>query len=176
MLTNGNRDPRLWFSLGRPQYSVSTGRKLSKEELTAEIPVWDAARRRVRRLLAERNTIVLSGHSHRLELRDWCGDGGRITEFVMNSVTRTVKGEDVPGTPVVVGDKPSDFGRCRVRPNLPRDVSVDLLYAEYEPGMKHYYTADAAGHAVLVFSDGGVRVDYYGLDSVTPTMSFAIRG
>ena len=74
------------------------------------------------------------------------------------------------------GDKPSDFGRCCVRPNLPRDVSVDLLYAEYEPGMKHYYTADAAGHAVLVFSDDGVRADYYGLDSVTLTTSFAIRG
>ena len=176
VLTNGNRDPRLWFSLGRPQYSVSTGRKLSKEELTAEIPVWDAARRRVRRLLAERNAIVLSGHSHRLELRDWYGDGGRITEFVMNSVTRTVKGEDVPGTPVVVGDKPSDFGRCRVRANLPGDASVDSLYAEYEPGLKRYYTADAAGHAALVFSDDGVRADYYGLDSIAPTTSFTIRG
>ncbi len=176
VLTNGNRDPRCWFFLGRPRYSVATGRKLSKEELKVEIPVWDAARRRVRRLLAERNAIVLSGHSHRMELRDWYGDGGRITEFVMNSVTRTVKGVDIPGTPVVIGDKPSDFGRCRVRPNLPRDASVDSLYAEYEPGMKRYYTADAAGHAALVFSDDGVRADYYGLDSVTPTASFTIRG
>lgn len=176
VLTSGNRDLRCWFFLGRPQYSVATGRKLSKEELNAEIPVWDAARRRVRRLLAERNAIVLSGHSHRLELRDWYGDGGRITEFVMNSVTRTVKGVDIPGTPVVVGDKPSDFGRCRVRANLPCDASVDSLYAEYEPGMKRYYTADAAGHAALVFSDAGVRADYYGLDAVAPSASFTIRG
>lgn len=74
------------------------------------------------------------------------------------------------------GDKPSDFGRCRVRANLPGDASVDSLYAEYEPGLKRYYTADAAGHAALVFSDDGVRADYYGLDSIAPTTSFTIRG
>ena len=176
VLTNGNRNPRCWFFLGRPQYSTSKGMKLSADELSKDIPVWDAARRRVRRMLAERNAIVLSGHSHRLELRDWYGAGGRITEFVMNSVTRTVKGNDIPGAPVMVGDKPSDFGRCRVNPATKPNAVVDALYAEYEPGMKRYYTADAAGHAELMFSDDGVRANYYGLDSVTPTTSFAIRG
>ena len=94
----------------------------------------------------------------------------------MNSVTRTVKGRDIQGTPVVIGDKPSDFGRCRVNPRAPRDAEVDALYAEYEPGMRRYYTAEAAGHAELLFSDGGVRANYYGLDSVTPCASFTIRG
>ncbi len=176
VLTNGNRNPRGWFFLGRPQYSVTTGRRLSEDELMAEIPVWDAARRRVRRLLAARNAIVLSGHSHRLELRDWYGDGGRITEFVMNSVTRTVKGKDIPGTPVVVGDKPSDFGRCRVGPTARPDAAVDALYAEYEFGMKRYYTADATGHAELLFTYSGVRANFYGLGSSRPCATFDIRG
>ncbi|MCR5750899.1 MAG: metallophosphoesterase [Kiritimatiellae bacterium] len=176
VLTNVSRNPRCWFFLGRPQYSIATGRKLSKEELESEIPVWNDARRRVRKMLAERNAIVLSGHSHLLELRDWYGDGGRITEFVMNSVTRTVKMRDIPGTPVVIGDKPSDFGRCRVKPSAKPNAAVDSLYAEYERGMRRYYTADAAGHAELLFSDDGVRANYYGLDSTTPTASFAIRG
>jgi len=176
VLTNGNRDPRCWFFLGRPQYSVVTGRKLSWEELDAEIPVWDSARRRVRRLLSARDAIVLSGHSHRLELRDWYGDGGRITEFVMNSVTRTVKGNDISGIPVVIGDKPSDFGRCRVNSATKPNAVVDALYAEYEQGMKRYYTADAAGHAELIFSDDGVRANYYGLDSLAPCATFTIRG
>ena len=176
VLTNGSRNHRCWFFLGRPQYSVSTGRKLSAAELEKEIPAWTAARRRVRRMLAERNAIILSGHSHRLELRDWYGDGGRITEFVMTSVTHTLKGKDIPGVPVVVGDKPSDFGRCRVSPASNPDAAVDALYAEYEPGMKRYYTADAAGHAELLFSDDGVSANYYGLDSLAPCATFTIRG
>ncbi len=176
VLTNGNRNPRGWFFLGRPQYSITTGRRLSEEELRAEIPVWDAARRRVRRLLAARNAIVLSGHSHRLELRDWHGDGGRITEFVMNSVTRTVRGKDISGTPAVVGDKPSDFGRCRVAPTARHAAAVDALYAEYESGMRRYYTADATGHAELLFTYSGVRANFYGLGSSRPCATFDIRG
>ena len=175
VLTDGNRDSRFWFFLGHPQYNVATGRKLSAEEARPEIPAWDAARRRIRRMLAERHAIVLSGHSHHLELRDWYGDGGRITELVMNSVTHTVKGGDFPGTPVVVGDKPCDFGHCRVNPNSQGDASVDQLYAEYESGMRRYYTANASGHAELLFSDDGVSMNYYGLDSLTPCASFAIR-
>ena len=120
--------------------------------------------------------VVAETRSHRLELRDWYGDGGRITEFVMSSVTHTLTGEDIPGAPVVVGDKPSDFGRCRVNPASKPDASVDALYAEYEPGMKRYYTADAAGHAELLFSDDGVRANYYGLDSLAPCATFTIRG
>ena len=64
----------------------------------------------------------------------------------------------------------------RVNPASKPDASVDALYAEYEPGMKRYYTADAAGHAELVFSDDGVLANYYGLDSLAPCATFIIRG
>lgn len=176
VLTDGNRDRRRWFFLGYPQYSENTGRRISPKELEAAIPVWDAARRRVRRLLAERHAIVLSGHSHRLELRDWYGDGGRITEFVMNSVTRTVDGRDISAEPVVFAEKPSDFGRYRGKKPQPNDDGIDRLYAEYEAGIRRYYLASAAGHAELIFSDEGVCANYYALDSTRPCASFSLRG
>lgn len=175
VLADGARGSRRWFFLGRPQYSETTGKKPSPEELAATQPLWDAARRRVRRLLAERQAIVLSGHSHRLELRDWFGDGGRITEFVMNSVTRTVSGKNVPGEPAVISENPGDFGRYRGKTPQPKDDELDRLYAEYESGIKRYYSASAAGHAELRFSDSGVQANYYALDSLKPCASFKLR-
>lgn len=174
VLTNGNRGPRQWFFLGLPQYDGKGGRLLGKA-LRAVQPEWTAARRRIRRMLAERNAIVLSGHSHLLELRDWCGDGGRITEIVMNSVTRTVKGADVPGGPKVVGERPEDFGRCRVSPKAKPDVALDALYAEYAPGMRRYFTADAAGHMRLRVSDHAVLAEFYPLDAEKPVRIFQVR-
>lgn len=175
VLTNGNRSLRRWFFLGNPQYNAESGKKLSTFELESELPAWNAARRRVRELLAKRHAIVLSGHSHLLELRDWFGDGGRITEFVMNSVTHTAKGKSIDGAPVVVGDKPSDFGHCRASAVSTDDASLDALYAEYEPGIKRYYTANATGHAEMLFSDDEVRANFYALDSLTPCESFVLR-
>lgn len=175
VLTNGNRSARRWFFLGNPQYNTITGKKLSQTELDAELPAWNAARRQIRRMLAERDAIVLSGHSHLLELRDWFGDGGRITELVMNSVTRTVQGKDIAGAPVVIGDKPTDFGICRAKTKIGSDASIDSLYAEYESGMQRYYTANCAGHAELLFSNDGVKVNYYALDSLTPCETFVLR-
>jgi predicted phosphodiesterase len=43
-------------------------------------------RRYVRRLLASRQAVVLCGHTHKTELLDWYGDGGRITQMTMSSV------------------------------------------------------------------------------------------
>lgn len=43
-------------------------------------------RRYFRRKFAERNAIVLCGHTHYTEHYDWYGDGGRITQMTMSSV------------------------------------------------------------------------------------------
>ena len=174
VLTDGERNPRCWFYLGRPQYD-SAGRRMKRDVLDREIPKWNEARRRIRRILAERQAIVLSGHSHRLELRDWFGDGGRITEFVMNSTTRTTHRLDLPGLPRVVGDAPGDFGRCRYQPRWGASEDAEGVYREYAAGIRRYYTADAAGHAVLRVSDEGVRADYYPLDATTPCQTFVLR-
>lgn len=173
VLTSGNRSPRRWFFLGGPQYDKS-GHAM-KSEFGKAHPQWDKARRRIRGLLARRNAIVLSGHSHCLELRDWYGDGGRITEFVMNSVTKTARGNDVPERPVVVGDRPEDFGRCRLSPNAKPNAVVEALYAEYEPGMRRYYTANATGHARLLVSEGSVVAEFFPGSSLVPCEIFKIR-
>ena len=76
----------------------------------------------------------------------------------------------------MIGDKSSDFGRCRVNPATKPDAAVDALYAEYESGMRRYYTADATGHAELLFTDSGVRANFYGLGSSRPCATFDIRG
>ncbi len=174
VLTDGNRNPRRWFFLGCPQYDAS-GRCGDGNWFAEARPSVDDARRRIRRLLAGRNAIALTGHSHHLELRDWFGDGGRITEFVMSSVTKTVKGDDFPDVPVVVGDQPKDFGRCRVSPNAATNDLVEALYAEYEPGMRRYYTANAAGHARLRISGDSVVAEFFPGVATTPCASFTLR-
>ena len=57
-----------WFLLG------------SRDDKRAE------ERRHIRQLLAAREAIVLCGHTHKTELLDWYGDGGRITQMTMSSV------------------------------------------------------------------------------------------
>ena len=174
VLTSGNRDSRRWFFLGCPQYNAK-GRRERKEWFDSVHPDVDAARRRIRRLLAQRNAIALTGHSHLLELRDWFGDGGRITEFVMNSVTKTAKGANVPDSPVVVGQRPEDFGRCRRSKHAKSSAVVEALYAEYEPGMRRYYTANAAGHARLRISDKSVVAEFFPGAAVSPCATFSLR-
>jgi len=174
VLTNGDRDPRRWFFLGCPQYDAS-GRRDGKDWFDRERPEDDKARRRIRRLLAERNAIALTGHSHHLELRDWFGDGGRITEFVMNSITKTVTGVDVPEKPVVVGNRPEDFGRCRKDPKAGASPQVEALYAEYEKGMRRYYTADASGHTRLRISDTSVVAEFFPGGATEPCATFSLR-
>ena len=170
VLTTGARTPRRWFFLGGPQYDEN-GRAMSSEFGKPQ-PEWDEKRRRIRRLLAERNAIALTGHSHLLELREWVGDGGRITEFVMNSVTRTEKGANLPETPRVVGSRPEDFGRCRCAPNSKANAVVEALYAEYEPGIRRYYTANASGHARLRISDESVVAEYFPGAATVPSATF----
>ena len=174
VLTDGNRHPRRWFVLGCPQYDKS-GRRDGNDWFDRARPAVDEARRRIRSLLAKRNVIALTGHSHHLELREWVGDGGRITEFVMNSVTKTVKGADVPNEPVVIGSHLEDFGRCRQLPNSKTNALVEALYAEYEPGIRRYYTADAAGHARLRISDKSVVAEFFPGTATVPCATFNLR-
>ena len=172
VLTTGERAPRRWFFLGGPQYDAKG--RANASEFGKPQPEWDESRRRIRRLLAERNAIALTGHSHRLELREWVGDGGRITEFVMNSVTKTEKGSNLPETPRVVGSRPEDFGRCRRPANVKTNAVIEALYAEYEPGMRRYYTADATGHARLRISDESVVAEFFAGAATVPATTFKL--
>ncbi len=137
----------------------------------------DKHRRELRALLAKRNAIVLCGHLHSLECKDWQGDGGRITEMICNSVIGRSAKEDIPAEPEVIFDSPANYGAWPAGTvTNATTASIDALFDEYRPGLKARYTARGAGHYVLHVSDAGVSVDYYGRDATTPTKTFVLRG
>ncbi len=133
-------------------------------------------RRKVRAMLAKRNAIVIAGHVHMLEYKDWYGDGGRITEIVLNSVTRYGANFIKPAVPDVRTETPDDYGAwLKTAPKSDYNTRFDALYEEYRPGLKARYAAAAAGHHILRVSDAGVTLEYYGHDATTPTKIFTLR-
>jgi len=134
-----------WFYLGRPSE--------------------DALRREMRALFAAREAIVLAGHVHSLELKDWYGDGGRITEMVLNTCAFKSDGTPFPSEPRVLSEDASTYG----------DWGEKELYDEYRSGIRRYYVSSAVGHHILHVADDGVTLDYFGHDALTPTKSFVLR-
>ena len=134
------------------------------------------ARRKVRALLAKRNAIVLAGHVHSLECKEWVGDGGRITEMVVNSVSRYGTSIKKPPYPRVFSETPDDYGAWLkdIKKN-DEQVKFDALYEEYRPGLKKRYGAWAFGHYVLRVSDSGVAMEFYGSDAREPSKVFQLR-
>ena len=134
-------------------------------------------RREMRAIFAKRNVIVLCGHLHDLEYNDWYGDGGRITEMLLNSVLCRNSKLDNPVEPEVVFDSPAKYGDWPA--DKERDAAtaaIDALFAEYRPGLRKRYVARAAGHYALRVSDSSVTIDYFGRDATTPTKTFFLRG
>lgn len=133
------------------------------------------ARDRMRRLLAEREAIVLCGHSHTTELYDWYGDGGRITQMVMNSVWA----KEALGSYVVLVDTPQGYGSLREaklqESGKPVKPSDKKLFDDIRPGLKRYSHSFCAGSYKLCVSDKGVYVDFYAGDSTRATHRFQLR-
>ena len=131
-------------------------------------------RRHFRTLFAARRAIVLCGHTHRLALADWTGDGGRITQFTCNSVW-SAAGLAVP---TVEADRPDQYGTRRTKMSNPDGSPVkdeEALFAEYRPGLTRYYQARAAGSCKLRISDERVVVDFFGGDAEKPVVSWTLR-
>lgn len=118
-----------------------------------------ARREHFRWRLATRDAIVIAGHTHSLELAEWRGDGGRITQVIMNSVWA----KDELAVPAVKEASPAEYAAGAKKENL-------ALYDEYRAGLVRYYAARAAGCARLEVSDSGVSFDFHGGDSPTPTL------
>ena len=147
--------------------------------------VHDALRREMRELFAKRRVIVLAGHVHTLELKDWFGDGGRITEIVLNTCAGKTGGGFHPAEPKPFSETPEDFGAWTEGPdaanglylNKPLRSAADLksVYGEYRPGLRRRLSYWAVGHHVLRVSGAGVELDYYGHDSLSPTRTFVLR-
>lgn len=135
---------------------------------------YDGLRRHFRELFAKRDVIVLCGHTHKIELADWFGDGGRITQMTMNSVWSR---EDLKNLKV---DSSSASMYGELRKNSRNDDGTPIkdesaLFEEYRPGLKRYLHASGAGSFKMHVSGHGVVIDFYGGDSEELTESFVIR-
>jgi len=133
----------------------------------------DPVRNEMRALFARRNAIVLAGHVHSLEHKEFVFPEGRISEMVMSTMVRSFD-KPLSAVPQVATLDPARYGRIKALedswvPGLPE------LFAEWRPHLKSYFLSRATGHFRLRVSDEGVWVDYYGLDARTPTRTFELR-
>jgi predicted phosphodiesterase len=129
-------------------------------------------RRKMRKLLASLNAIVLCGHTHTTEFLDWYGDGGHITQMTMSSVWR----EESQATYTVLASGRDGYGTLlfQEKPELATDANK-ALFAEYREGIKDYSLSEAAGSYKLIVDGAHVYVDFYGGDSARCSHRFVLR-
>ena len=123
-------------------------------------------RRAVRRLLASRNAIVLCGHTHKTELMDWYGDGGRITQMTMSSVWA----KESQGKYKVLASGAEGYGSLNEYTGVAKQ-----LFDEYRSGIRRYSHANAAGSYKLFVGDNDIHVDFYAGDSPRLSERFLLR-
>ena len=128
-------------------------------------------RRELRTLLAQRNAIALSGHTHNLEFIDCAFPEGRLTQFVFNSVWQI--GRKSTYTPIANGV--AEDSNHNLRPDVKKPKFDKKLTKEYAPFVKDYHFASAVGHYMLDVSDSGVSVLFYEGASTEPTKTFKLR-
>ena len=130
----------------------------------------NTARRHFRKEFARRNTICLCGHTHRTDLLDWYGDGGRITQMTMNSVWS----KDELANFELIAEKPEEYGKFALGREEVKDHEK-ALFDEYRPGVKIYKSSKAAGSYKMTVTKRHVQVDFYGGDSQKITQTFKLR-
>lgn len=129
-------------------------------------------RRYVRRLMAERNVIVLCGHTHKTELLDWKGDGGRITQMTMSSVW--AREDQAVYKELASGAAGYGTRLFEKDPSLKTEANI-ALFDEYRQGIERYSFADAAGSYKMLVDDNGVTVDFYAGSSARRSQRFKLR-
>lgn len=133
------------------------------------------ARLHFRKLFAQREAIVLCGHTHCTELADWYGDGGRITQLCMSSVWSNEKMK----FPKVISEGKEQYveylkGFMEKYQNKYLKTAVPLLQ-EYQSGLQRYIRYNAAGSFLMKVSKKHVSVDFYAGDSEAATHTFDLR-
>ena len=125
-------------------------------------------RRYARRLMASRNAVVLCGHTHKTELLDWYGDGGRITQMTMSSVWA----KEAQGEYNVLASGADGYGTLSKFEN---PEAAQALFDEYRPGISRYSYANAAGSYKLFVGDKDIYVDFYAGKSPRRSERFILR-
>ena len=126
------------------------------------------ARRHFRRLLAERNAIVICGHTHTTEYALWEGDGGSISQVTVNSVWKNASSASYN----VISSNPDDWGAVVLMGGS--DAMKDLI-KEYKDGIRAFSIASSCGSYKLLVSDKGVKMEYYAGASEDVTEVFTLR-
>ena len=136
----------------------------------------DAERRELLRIMAAHNTIVLSGHTHRLEYYDCVLPEGRVTQLVASSVWTKPE----LAVPVVHGQGAAAYGgrakTAKIGGRSGNRAGLLSLAAEYRPFMRDYLFADAAGHFRLEVGPSRIAAVFYGGSSTVPARTFVLRG
>ena len=125
-------------------------------------------RRFARQLMASRNAVVLCGHTHKTELLDWYGDGGRITQMTMSSVWAN----ESQGKYKVLASGADGYGS---RSKFENEDAAKRLFEEYRPGILRYTCANAAGSYKLVVKDEDIHVEFYAGNSPYLSECFYLR-
>ena len=125
-------------------------------------------RRFARQLMASRNAVVLCGHTHKTELLDWYGDGGRITQMTMSSVWAN----EAQGKYKVLASGADGYGS---RSKFENEETAKRLFEEYRSGILRYTYANAAGSYKLFVEDNDVYVDFYAGNSPRLSERFYLR-
>ncbi|MBP5511126.1 MAG: metallophosphoesterase [Kiritimatiellae bacterium] len=132
-------------------------------------------RRELRALLARRNAIALSGHTHLLEYYDCAFPEGRITQFVFNSVWAKPEWAEAEFS----ADGAVDYGMFKgkgKRHGVARSEELQRLVDEYKPFVRDALCVCTAGHYRLEVSDERVAVVFYNGDATKPIRTFMLRG
>ena len=146
-----------WFLLGE--------RKRNKE------------RRELLRLMAARNAIVLSGHTHLLEYYDCVLPEGRVTQFVANSVwAKPDAALDIRDEGVAAYGARVKAAKGKKKEEISeRKAELPQLVEEYRPFLRDYLLARGAGHYRLEVGPSRVAVVFYEGAATSPARTFALR-
>lgn len=135
-------------------------------------------RRYFRRKFAERNAIVLCGHTHYTEHYDWHGDGGRITQMTMSSVWTDENQKNYElydDGPEVYGSRNKKAKEAGLLPSGKPVEDESALFEEYREGLRIYNRSKAQGSYKLNISKDRVTVEFHGGDSKEITKTFILR-
>ena len=122
-------------------------------------------RLKLRKMLLDRDVIVLAGHLHTTELTEVMTDEGRITQVIASSVWAPES--RARSKPYLSG--PTDYGaRQETAPGQDR-------FAEYRPAMTRYLRSSLAGYMRMEVGARGVTMRVYGGASSSPAHVWRLR-
>lgn len=130
-----------------------------------------AARRRLRQLLAgRRRTVVLAAHVHSMMHSVFDFDGGRVVQFVVNSLWEKPELDRLEMRRI----KRSKWcAKTDLLPECERE-EFKALAAEYRPYLVSHETSHTAGHFLLEVDEKSVKLKIFGGSADSPAKTVVL--